>query len=152
MKELYTEVMIEASAESVFGMLTDIARYHEWNPLIVLARGRVAPGDKLHICIRPPGKSDQPYVVEVLRVVLDREFVWLGHMKMKGILDGMHFFELFPEGTNRVRLVHREEFRGLLVPLVWRAFLDTRMREGFEALNRSLKERAERSSRAKGSL
>jgi hypothetical protein len=65
-------------------------------------------------------------------------------MKMKGILDGMHFFELFPEGTNRVRLVHREEFRGLLVPLVWRAFLDTRMREGFEALNRNLKELAER--------
>jgi len=144
MKELYTEVVINAGAEHVFRILTDITRYHEWNPLIVSAGGKVAPGEKLDIRIRPPGKSDQPYVVKVLRVVPEREFVWLGHMKMKGILDGMHFFELFPEGTNRVRLVHREEFRGLLVPLVWRAFLDTRMREGFEALNRNLKELAER--------
>ena len=144
MKELYTEVMINAGAEHVFRILTDVTRYHEWNPLIVSARGKVAPGEKLDIRIRPPGKSDQPYVVEVLRVVPEREFVWLGHMKMKGILDGMHFFELFPEEANRVRLVHREEFRGLLVPLVWRVFLDTSMREGFEALNRNLKELAER--------
>lgn len=146
MKELYTEVMIDAAAERVFQILTDVTRYHEWNPLIVSARGKVASGEKLNIRIRPPGKSDQPYVVEVLRVVPEREFVWLGQMKMKGILDGMHFFELYPEGANRVRLVHREEFRGLLVPLVWRSFLDTRMREGFEALNRNLKELAERVS------
>jgi hypothetical protein len=144
MKELYTEVMIDAAAEHVFRILTDVTRYHEWNPLIVSAQGKVATGEKLDIRIRPPGKSDQPYVVEVLRVVPEREFVWLGHMKMRGILDGMHFFELFPQGANRVRVVHREEFRGLLVPLVWRAFLDTRMRDGFEAVNRSLKERAER--------
>lgn len=144
MKELYTEVMIDAPAEHVFHILTDITRYHEWNPLIVSARGKVAPGEKLNIRIRPPGKSDQPYAVEVLRVVPAREFVWLGHMKMKGVLDGMHFFEIFPQEANRVRLVHREEFRGVLVPLVWRAFLDTTMREGFEAVNRKLKELAER--------
>ena len=150
MKELYTEVMIDAAAARVFQILTEVTRYHEWNPLIVLARGKVAPGEKLDSRISPPGKSDQPYVVEVIRVVPEREFVWLGQMKMKGILDGMHFFELYPEGANRVRLVHREEFRGLLVPLVWRAFLDTRMREGFEALNRSLKERAERRTEKSG--
>lgn len=144
MKELYTEVMINAAAGRVFQILTDIVRYHEWNPLIVSAEGKVAPKEKLNIRIRPPGKRDQPYVVEVIRVMPNREFVWLGHMKMKGILDGLHFFELFPDGENRVRLVHREEFRGLLVPLVWKAFLDTRMREGFEALNQGLKERAER--------
>lgn len=144
MKELYTEVWIDASAERVFQILTEVARYHEWNPLIVSARGKVAAGENLDIRIRPPGKSDQPYVVKVLSVIPGREFVWLGHMKMKGILDGMHFFELFPQGPNRVRLVHREAFRGLLVPLVWGTFLDTRMREGFEALNRKLKELAER--------
>ncbi|HMM47193.1 MAG TPA: SRPBCC domain-containing protein [Thiobacillaceae bacterium] len=145
MKELVTEVTIAASAEEVFRILTDVARYAEWNPLIVSARGKVAPGKKLDIRIRPPGKTDQPYVVEVVRVVPGREFVWLGRMKMKGILDGLHFFELHPDGEHRVRVVHREEFRGLLVPFVWRAFLDTRMREGFEALNRRLKERAEQS-------
>lgn len=149
MKELYTEVTIAADAGTVFGILTDVAQYEAWNPLIVSARGKVAPGETLDIRIRPPGKTDQPYTVEVVRVVPEREFVWLGRMKRKGILDGLHFFELHPEGAQRVRVVHREEFRGLLVPFVWRAFLNTRMRAGFESLNRRLKERAER--RAAGS-
>lgn len=144
MKELYTEVTIAAPAERVFRVLVDVARYAEWNPLIVSAQGKVAPGERLDIRIRPPGKRDQPYVVEVVRLVPEREFVWLGHMKMKGILDGLHFFELHPEGPDRVRVVHREEFRGLLVPVVWRVFLNTRMRDGFEALNQRLKECAER--------
>jgi hypothetical protein len=122
-------------------------RYQEWNPLIVSARGKVAVGEKIDICIRLPGKPDMPYVVKILRIVQEREFVWIGRMKMKGILDGMHFFELDPQGPNRVRLVQREEFRGFLVPMVWRTFLDSRMREGFEAVNRSLKELAERRTR-----
>lgn len=143
MRELYTEVTITAPAERIFQILTDVERYAEWNPFIVSAQGKVAPGEKLNIRIRPPGAREQPYVVEVLRVVPGREFVWLGHMKMPGILDGTHIFELLPKGENRVRLVHREEFRGLLVPLVWWVFLNTRMREGFEALNQSLKAVAE---------
>jgi hypothetical protein len=144
MREVRTEITIDAPVHRVFQILIDIQRYHEWNPLIVSGRGRVEPGEKLDIAIRLPGKPDIPYVVHILRVVNGREFVWIGHMKMKGILDGMHFFELFPEGANRVRVVQREEFRGLLVPLVWKSFLDTRMREGFEAVNRNLKELAER--------
>lgn len=144
MKEVRTEITIDAPVGRVFQILADIDRYHEWNPLIVSARGRVSPGEKLDISIRLPGKPDIPYVVQILRIVQDREFVWIGRMKMKGILDGMHFFELFLEGVNRVRVVQREEFRGLLVPLVWRTFLDTRMRMGFEAVNQSLKELAER--------
>lgn len=146
MRELHTEVVIDASADRVFHTLTDIECYHEWNPLVVSARGRVAPGQKLDIHLRLPGSSAEPYSVRVLRVVPSREFVWLGHMKVPGILDGLHFFELHPEAPDRVRLVHREEFRGLLIPFVWRAFLNTRMREGFEALNQCLKVRAERGS------
>lgn len=144
MREVRTEIMIGAPAQRVFQILIAVERYHEWNPLIVSARGKVSPGKKLDICIRLRGKPDLPYVVQILRVVPNQEFVWIGRMKIKGILDGTHSFELFTDGANRVRVVQREEFRGLLVPLVWRTFLDTRMREGFEAVNRNLKELAER--------
>jgi hypothetical protein len=144
MREVRTEIMINAPAQHVFQILTDVARYNEWNPLIISALGKVAAGEKLDICIRLRDKPDLPYVVEILRVVPNQAFVWIGRMKMKGILDGTHFFELYPDGANRVRVVQREEFRGVLVPFVWRSFLDTRMREGFEGVNRNLKEVAER--------
>jgi hypothetical protein len=45
-----------------------------------------------------------------------------------------------------VRFVHREEFTGILVPLLWRS-LDRDTRRGFEEMNRRLKELAEGSGR-----
>jgi len=143
MRELYTEIDIKAPVERVFRILTDLGRYELWNPFIVKAEGRVHPGEDLHVHIRPPGGREQPYVVRVLRVEKDREFRWLGHMLWRGILDGEHVFELATVSPDRTKLVHREEFRGILVPFVWRAFLDTKMREGFESLNRRLKIAAE---------
>jgi hypothetical protein len=37
----------------------------------------------------------------------------------------------------------REEFRGVLVPLIWRT-MGEKARRGFEAMNAAIKERAER--------
>ena len=34
MKELHSEIEIDASAERVWGILTDFASYPEWNPFI----------------------------------------------------------------------------------------------------------------------
>lgn len=139
MREVRTEIVVDAPVSAVFEILVDTDRYRHWNPLIVDVRGKALPGERLDIVIRMPGKPDLPYAVEVLAVTPNHSFVWIGRMKMTGVLDGKHFFEVSPEGPNRTRVVQREEFRGLLVPFVWRSFLDTRMREGFEAVNRSLK-------------
>ena len=42
--------------------------------------------------------------------------------------------------------VKREYFSGILVPLTWKSFLNTYLRQGFEDLNQSLKNVAERST------
>ena len=51
-----------------------------------------------------------------------------------------------PSSSNKTRrefrFTQREEFRGVLVPLLWKQ-LDTRTRAGFEAMNEALKARAE---------
>lgn len=143
MRELYTEIEIKAPVQRVFRILTDLAHYEQWNPFIVKAEGRVHPGENLRVRIRPPGAREQPYVVRVLSVEQDREFRWLGHMLWRGILDGEHVFELLSLPGNRTKLIHREQFRGVLVPFVWRAFLNTKMRAGFESLNHGLKAASE---------
>lgn len=139
MKELYTEIEICATASRVFEVLTDLERYSEWNPFIIEAHGNLEVGSRLSIRIRPPGGKEQPFKVTVLRLEKDREFSWLGRMGWRGILDGEHVFELKSQENGTTKLIHREQFSGLLVPLVWRWFLNTKMREGFESLNRSLK-------------
>jgi len=55
MKKIRTEIEIEASPEKVWGILTDLDRYPDWNPFIKRASGDVREGEKLEILIEPPG-------------------------------------------------------------------------------------------------
>ncbi len=136
-----------ASPSQVFQILCEIENYQEWNPLIVAARGKVAAGENLSILIQPPGEKVQPYKVKVLSVIPNQEFVWLGHWKIKGLIDGMHFFELKSDGQTGTKLIHREEFRGILVPFLWKSFFLKKMLRGFLQLNEKLKIRAEQRSK-----
>jgi uncharacterized membrane protein len=54
MKQLHTEVEIEAPAERVWELLTDFATYPEWNPFIRSISGQPAPGERLEVRIEPP--------------------------------------------------------------------------------------------------
>ena len=142
MKSIHTEIEIQASDERVWDVLTDLATYPEWNPLIRQASGNVTAGEHLELHIHPPGLSKRTFLVKILRVEPRREFRWLGRVLMPGLLDGDHNLLIEPIGTNRVRLVQREDFSGLLVPFCAR-WLVRNMRQGFEEMNLALKKRAE---------
>ena len=146
MKEIYTEIEIESSPRVVWRILTDFASYPSWNPFIPSAEGELTEGALLRIKIRPPGKKAQDYRVRILKIEEPKQFWWLGHFHLRGLIDGKHLFAINPVAENKIRFVQREYFSGLLVPLVWKSFLDTHLRQGFEELNRSLKLRAEQSS------
>jgi len=72
----------------------------------------------------------------------EQELTWLGHFLIPGLFDGEHRFRLEPLGDNRTRFTQSEQFEGLLVPLLAKD-LDTKVRQGFEAMNQALKTRAE---------
>jgi hypothetical protein len=67
----------------------------------------------------------------------------LGHLLIPGLFDGEHIFVLEPIEHNRVKFVHREEFRGVLVGLILRMVGES-TRRGFEAMNQALKIEAEK--------
>jgi hypothetical protein len=66
----------------------------------------------------------------------------LGHLFVPGLFDGEHVFQIEPLGPERVRFVQAERFTGLLAPLMMR-FIEPGTSQGFEAMNRALKARAE---------
>ncbi len=46
-----------------------------------------------------------------------RRFGWLGKLWLRGLFDGLHRFEIKPNGA-AATFIHSEEFRGLLPPLL----------------------------------
>jgi hypothetical protein len=142
MKELHTEIEIDAPAERVWRLLTDFASHPRWNPFIRTISGRPIPGERLEVRLEPPGGRGMTFKPEVLEAEPERTLRWLGHLMVPGLFDGEHSFTIEPLAEDRVRFVQREAFKGLLVPLFARG-LEANTRRGFEQMNGALKERAE---------
>ena len=141
MKELYTEMDIDAPAEHVWSILVQFGRYPEWNPFIVDVLGTAEPGARLRVTLSPPGGRAITMKPRVTEVVAGQTLEWLGHLGVPGLFDGRHRFELHDSPTGS-RLIQREVFTGVLVPLFARS-LDARTVKGFVAMNAALKRRAE---------
>jgi hypothetical protein len=141
-KEIKTTIEIDASTSKIWAVLTDFSSYGEWNPFIRSIRGQAKQGERLEILIQPPGGNGMKFRPIILALQPEHELRWIGRIMVPGIFDGEHQFQLEPIGERRTRLIHREVFSGLLVPLLWQT-LDTQTREGFEEMNLALKNRVE---------
>jgi hypothetical protein len=141
MREIRSEIEIAAPAGRVWEILTDFARFPEWNPFIRKAEGRAQVGARLTVLLQPAGGRATTFRPRVLKAEPGRELVWLGQLVVPGIFDGEHHFEIESRGDG-VRFVQREVFSGILAGVVLRQIGDA-TRAGFEAMNRALKARAE---------
>ena len=142
MKEIRTEIDIEASAGRVWDSLTDFPAFPEWNPFIRRISGEPDVGTKLEVFMQSSGTRGMTFRPTVLKAVRNRELRWLGHLAVPGLFDGEHIFEIEELGEKRVRFVQRERFRGILVPLLRRS-LDRDAKRGFEEMNQALRTRVE---------
>ena len=142
MKELHTEIEIQAPPERVWQLLTDFADFPQWNPFIRRISGEAKAGARLEVHIQPSGAKGMTFRPKVLRLEPNVELRWLGRLLIPGLFDGEHIFAIEPLGADKVRFVQREIFKGVLVPLFARQ-LDTDTRRGFEEMNQALKTRAE---------
>jgi hypothetical protein len=139
MKELRTEIEINAPAERVWQILTDPARFPEWNPFIHKLKGTIATGEHIEVLLGESPDKTMTFKPTVLEVTPNRTFRWLGNLFIGGLFDGEHIFEIEPLAPDRVRFIQREKFKGILVPV----FNFDGTKRGFEAMNRALKARAE---------
>lgn len=142
MKEILTELEIAASAERVWAVLTDFARWGEWNPFIPSMEGEARVGARVKFLAKPPGGMSATFRARIVTAEPGRELLWHGSLPVPGLFEGDHRFVLEALGPERVRLVHGEQLRGLLLPLMWGS-IGEKTRRGFEAMNAALKARAE---------
>jgi hypothetical protein len=144
MLEINTTIDIDAPPDRVWSQLIAFSAYPSWNPFIKEVEGTARTGERLSVRIEPPGGQGMTFKPTVLRADANSELRWLGRLFLPGVFDGEHFFKIQPlDGGRRSRLTQGERFKGLLVPLL-RKNLEGATRQGFEDMNRALKDRVER--------
>jgi hypothetical protein len=149
MAGLYTEIEIDAPAETVWRILMDFENYPSWNPFIRRVEGETKPGSALKVFIQPSGGTGMTMKPNVVEHSANVKFSWLGSLLVKGLFDGKHEFLLEPlpgSAGNKVKFIQREEFSGILAPVIW-ALIKKNTRRGFEEMNSALKVLAEKNLR-----
>lgn len=142
MKEIITEIEINAPAEKVWQVLTNFEQFPNWNPFIHSAKGEIRVEERLEVYLKPSGARGMTFKPQVMKAEKNSEFRWLGHLLIPALFDGEHIFKIEAINENRVNFIQREIFKGILVPLLWKQ-LNTSTRMGFEEMDQALKNRAE---------
>jgi hypothetical protein len=112
---VHTEIIIPTYPSAVWSVLTDVAGYNDWNPVLIPIEGDIRQGEKLkYRMIQPDGKESMVNA-KVIELTKERTLNQFGGIW--GILTFNHKWLLDPvDGGTRV--TQHEEYRGIGV-LFW---------------------------------
>jgi len=138
MHQIHTEIVIPASPDEVCAVLSDFARYSEWNPLNLEARGEARLGARLPMVFRNLASGGDAVVRQTVRIVAaepGRELAWAGHVPF--LFAGRHGFLLTPRGRE-THVLHTELLGGLLARTWTKAKIARDFTPAYEAVNVAL--------------
>ena len=117
-REIYTEIEINASANSVWEVLTTFDEYPDWNPFIREISGELSEGSRLSVSIQPVDSDPMNFQPTLIKADKNHELRWMGRVLVRGIFDGEHYLIIEKISEEKVNLIHGENFSGALVPLL----------------------------------
>lgn len=138
MKAFSATTEINSTAERIWAILTDAARYTEWDPGMLRLEGSIAPGQTLTVYTKvAPKRAFKP---KVTVFEPNHKMVWSSGMPL-GLFKGERTFVLEQVTGNRVKFSMREEFTGPMMVMIGNTIPD--LTATFEAFAAALKQRAE---------
>lgn len=143
LKYLEKSIIINASAERVWQVLTDFEQWENWNSFITKSTGKAEEGTKLINTFDNDGK-EMIFKPKILKAEPNKELVWIGRLMMPGIFDGTHGFRIEEVGPDQVRFTNYENFKGLFSGMIMKKIYN-KTAAGFEQMNQELKAQAEQS-------
>lgn len=137
MTQLKTEIVLNASKETIWNTLTDFDSYENWNPFIISSQGEAIVGQRLTNTMVNKGKTTV-FKPVVTKAIPFEEFEWVGS-GLLGMFKGRHYFILEDVGNNQTKLIHGEQFSGLLSGLIMKMIGDDVL-QNFQEMNKALQE------------
>lgn len=140
-----SEIVLPATPAESWDVLTDLAKYPDWNPYVTRAEihPEFAANASISFTVVDENfASPLDLTAQLGEVLVNERFHWVGTLGIRGVHDTRHGFSLEPMPDGRTRLRQYEEFRGALAWLIpWRAERMAKTQRSFEKMNRALAER-----------
>ncbi|WP_067669236.1 SRPBCC domain-containing protein [Nocardia miyunensis] len=136
-------VEIDAPAEAVWQVLTDLPRYREWNPFCVSAESTLEPGTPITMRVRLLGPGEMTQRERIRSVTPGTEFSYSMKPIPLGALHSLRSHTLTALDANRCRYDSHFELGGWLVPVV-AGLMGGALRRGFGGMTAAVAERAAR--------
>lgn len=144
MREIRTEIEISAPVAHVWGILTNIDDWVNWSPIINRSSGDAALGSVVSITMMSEEEGkDGPNYSPVITILDEQKlFRWRAKVLAGFIMTNDKVFEL-EETASGTRLIHKELFSGMMVPLFWSS-VEKNVPTMLNTMNEALKTKAEK--------
>lgn len=142
-KEIQTDIIIDAPKEKVWAILTDFESFPQWNPFVIKLTGKPQAGARLEATLQPAGQKPTVFKPVLQQCQQNEALSWLGSMPLN-MFNGYHYFRIEEVDESRVKFIQGEKFSGWLSGPVLKK-VGAATHEGFIAMNKALKQRAEKS-------
>jgi hypothetical protein len=133
---------VAAPADTVWRVVTDLARYPEWNPFVVACRSTLEPGTPIAMRVRVLPFAAQPQRETIFEHEPGRRLRYGIAATALGALASSRAHDVEATGPETSRYVSTFALDGWLAPVVER-LLGGRLARGFTAMSAALKARAE---------
>lgn len=138
----HTEIIIDATPEQVWSVLTDTESYPNWNEIILKMDGKIQDKGKVDVLFKAgPKAKPQWFHHEAIFVVEGVEFYW-SDVQTMGIKD-RHCFRVEATNDGKTRFIHSDQVSGGMTWLFGKIAINTQM-SVYPMFNRSLKAEVER--------
>lgn len=143
MKDLRTEITLEAPVDRIWELLADCSLYRHWNPLFTQAKGLLNAGSRLELVVTLPRIAPFPVEPKLLAVEPIKGFCWQHTLLSARVLSWKYGNELEAVGQQQAKFIQKSEFGGILGP-VFHLGLSESVSQGMEQMNEALRRWSEK--------
>lgn len=141
-RTIYTDILIDATPEQVWSVLTDTASYKNWAAFLIDIQGEIKDGGKITAVFQTnPEKKKLNTIEHIIAVEEGKEFYWTE--KGPGGITDNHHFKVESAENGKTRFVHSDELKGGMTWLMG-GTLTKLYEKGYQTFNRNLKAEVER--------
>ena len=131
---------VQAPADVIWPILSDLPSWAEWNPLYPAARGEIHIGERLTLDVAVPGQAVRTIQPRILDWAPNDHIHWR-LVLMRGLITSTRYLEIEIMGETSCIVSNGELFTGPLSFLV--RSQRRAIRQGFDAMGEAIKTRAE---------